>query len=78
MSEFLGGKTALGETQVSITEINSLQELSVGVINLYPINSPEQSLEYRKILINHDKELSNIYGVKPKLEKIFKELGLLD
>lgn len=76
MSEFLGGKTSLGESQVVIAEINSLSKLSAGVQKLYPIDSPEKSLEYRKILIEHDEELSKIHKTRPALEKVMIGLGL--
>lgn len=76
MSEFLGGKTSLGESLTTLEEVKSLNKLSAGVIKLYPIDSPEKSLEYRKILIEHDKELSIIHKTRPALEKVMIELGL--
>lgn len=76
MSEFLGGKASRGESEIIAAEVESLKKLSAGVINLYPIDSAEKSLEYRKILIEHDKELSIIHKTRPALEKVMIELGL--
>lgn len=76
MSEFLGGKVSRGESEIITAEVESLKKLSAGVIKLYPIDSPEKSLEYRKILIEHDEELSKIHKTRPNLEKVMIELGL--